>query len=161
MARCAPGGQLTPNAGAAAAKDFVQRCYNEKAFHGGGGGGGSASGGGGGPARPLSKRSRWRSATVAVVALPGNAVCADCSAKAPQWASVTFGSLLCLECSGAHRGLGVHISFVRSVTMDSWSEKQARVTRSPNAHDDGDDAFLSLLYMTTPFPRLPRDGRSR
>ena len=134
MARCAPGGQLTPNAGAAAAKDFVQRCYNEKAFHGGGGGGGggSASGGGGGSARPLSTKAVQMAQRdrEAVFALPGNAVCADCSTKAPQWASVTFGSLLCLECSGAHRGLGVHISFVRSITMDSWSEKQARVTRS-------------------------------
>lgn len=31
---------------------------------------------------------------------------------------------MCLECSGKHRALGVHISFVRSVTMDSWSDKQ-------------------------------------
>lgn len=35
---------------------------------------------------------------------------------------------MCLECSGRHRALGVHISFVRSVTMDSWSEKQVEVT---------------------------------
>ncbi|CAI5996964.1 unnamed protein product [Closterium sp. NIES-64] len=33
---------------------------------------------------------------------------------------------MCLECSGRHRGLGVHLSFVRSVTMDSWSEIQLR-----------------------------------
>jgi hypothetical protein len=33
---------------------------------------------------------------------------------------------MCLECSGRHRALGVHISFVRSVTMDSWTEKQVR-----------------------------------
>ncbi|KAG8376873.1 hypothetical protein BUALT_Bualt09G0109300 [Buddleja alternifolia] len=33
---------------------------------------------------------------------------------------------MCLECSGKHRGLGVHISFVRSVTMDSWSEIQIK-----------------------------------
>jgi ADP-ribosylation factor GTPase-activating protein 1 len=66
----------------------------------------------------------------AVFSLPGNDVCADCKTKAPQWASVTFGSLLCLECSGAHRGLGVHITFVRSITMDSWSPKQVAMMKS-------------------------------
>ena len=37
---------------------------------------------------------------------------------------------MCLECSGRHRSLGVHVSFVRSVSMDSWSEKQIQIMRS-------------------------------
>uniref|UniRef100_A0A7S4AP65 Arf-GAP domain-containing protein n=2 Tax=Pseudo-nitzschia australis TaxID=44445 RepID=A0A7S4AP65_9STRA len=65
-----------------------------------------------------------------VGALPGNDRCCDCPQKHPQWASVSFGILLCLDCSGLHRSLGVHISFVRSVAMDSWTEKQLQLMKT-------------------------------
>ena len=58
--------------------------------------------------------------------LGGNRTCADCATKGPQWASVSHGTLHCLECSGQHRGLGVHISFVRSIQMDSWTKLQIK-----------------------------------
>ncbi|KAK4789471.1 hypothetical protein SAY86_016775 [Trapa natans] len=48
----------------------------------------------------------------------GNDRCADCGAPEPDWASLNLGVLVCIECSGIHRNLGVHISKVRSLTLD-------------------------------------------
>jgi len=52
----------------------------------------------------------------------GNNMCADCGASEPDWASLNLGALLCIECSGVHRNLGVHISKVTTklLTINSF-----------------------------------------
>lgn len=98
--------------------------------------------------------SQMKASDLAIVkSLPGNDKCADCSMKHPQWASVSFGNLFCLECSGIHRSLGVHISFVRSIAMDSWSESQLEIMK--NGGNDKCNEYLKqngispVVYSTS------------
>lgn len=53
-----------------------------------------------------------------------NKYCVDCDSKGPRWASWNLGVFLCIRCAGIHRNLGVHISKVKSVNLDSWTPQQ-------------------------------------
>merc|ERR1711977_395609 len=53
-----------------------------------------------------------------------NKYCVDCDSKGPRWASWNLGIFLCIRCAGIHRNLGVHISKVKSVNLDSWTQVQ-------------------------------------
>ncbi|KAM4044755.1 stromal membrane-associated protein 2 isoform 2-T2 [Anomaloglossus baeobatrachus] len=53
-----------------------------------------------------------------------NKFCADCQAKGPRWASWNIGVFMCIRCAGVHRNLGVHISRVKSVNLDQWTQEQ-------------------------------------
>lgn len=55
---------------------------------------------------------------------PGNLKCADCKLQLhPRWASWSLGVLICIKCAGVHRSLGTHISKVKSIDLDSWSNE--------------------------------------
>ena len=45
----------------------------------------------------------------------------------PEWLSVNLGVLVCLECCGMHRDMGVHISRMQSIVIDHLGTSQLLV----------------------------------
>ena len=54
---------------------------------------------------------------------PENKFCADCKKTSPTWASVNLGVFVCINCSGCHREIGVHVTKIRSVNLDVWPKE--------------------------------------
>lgn len=49
-----------------------------------------------------------------------NCLCCDSGRVEPFWASISYGIYISIEAAGIHRSLGVKVSRVQSITMDSW-----------------------------------------
>lgn len=75
-----------------------------------------------------------------------NQTCVDCDAYNPQWASVNCACFFCIKCAGTHRSLGVHLSFVRSVGMDEWNDRQLACMKV------GGNAQLRKFWSDQGFP---------
>ncbi|GIX89903.1 arfGAP with SH3 domain, ANK repeat and PH domain-containing protein [Caerostris extrusa] len=89
--------------------------------------------------------------------LPGNDRCCDCnSTKDPTWLSTNFGILMCIECSGIHRDLGVHISRIQSLTLDNIGTSQLLLARvmSNAGFNDVVEATLSQIRKPTPLSSM-------
>ena len=74
-----------------------------------------------------------------------NSSCFDCGNKPANWASISNGIFLCLDCSGEHRGYGIGVSFIRSVTMDQWTQEQVNIMKAGGNQRLRD--FLSTYEM--------------
>uniref|UniRef100_A0A3Q4GAG3 Small ArfGAP2 n=1 Tax=Neolamprologus brichardi TaxID=32507 RepID=A0A3Q4GAG3_NEOBR len=76
---------------------------------------------------------RYQAVLNSLLALEENKYCADCESKGPRWASWNLGIFICIRCAGIHRNLGVHISKVKSVNLDQWTQEQVQVREMGNA----------------------------
>ncbi|XP_068170710.1 arf-GAP with SH3 domain, ANK repeat and PH domain-containing protein 1 [Antennarius striatus] len=80
---------------------------------------GGRRGFGGGGGAESSVEDLTRAITEDVRLMPGNNNCCDCGAPDPGWLSTNLGILTCIECSGIHREMGVHVSRIQSLSLDS------------------------------------------
>jgi len=72
---------------------------------------------------PAAKKNVANPGLTDALARPENKACADCGVRGASWASVNLGVFVCMECAAIHRKIGVHISVVKSTTLDTWKPK--------------------------------------
>ncbi|XP_060087041.1 arf-GAP with SH3 domain, ANK repeat and PH domain-containing protein 2-like [Heteronotia binoei] len=87
--------------------------------------------------------------------MPGNSMCCDCSASDPAWLSINLGILICIECSGIHREMGVHHSRIQSLALDKLSTSELLL-----AKNIGNARFNDILEanLSSSSPKPTTDG---
>uniref|UniRef100_A0A8C3X5G7 ArfGAP with SH3 domain, ankyrin repeat and PH domain 1 n=1 Tax=Catagonus wagneri TaxID=51154 RepID=A0A8C3X5G7_9CETA len=79
--------------------------------------------------------------------LPGNEVCCDCGSPEPTWLSTNLGILTCIECSGIHREMGVHISRIQSLELDKLGTSELLLAKNV-----GNNSFNDIMEANLPSP---------
>ncbi|XP_043363274.1 arf-GAP with SH3 domain, ANK repeat and PH domain-containing protein 1 isoform X1 [Dermochelys coriacea] len=79
--------------------------------------------------------------------LPGNEVCCDCGSPDPTWLSTNLGILTCIECSGIHREMGVHISRIQSLELDKLGTSELLLAKNV-----GNNSFNDIMEGSLPSP---------
>ncbi|XP_077100455.1 arf-GAP with SH3 domain, ANK repeat and PH domain-containing protein 1 isoform X1 [Siphateles boraxobius] len=82
-----------------------------------------------------------------VLHMPGNEVCCDCGAPDPKWLSTNLGILTCIECSGIHREMGVHISRIQSMELDKLGTSELLLAKNV-----GNSSFNEIMEGSLPCP---------
>ncbi|XP_056594104.1 arf-GAP with SH3 domain, ANK repeat and PH domain-containing protein 1 isoform X4 [Triplophysa dalaica] len=85
-----------------------------------------------------------------VLRMPGNEVCCDCGAPDPKWLSTNLGILTCIECSGIHREMGVHISRIQSIELDKLGTSELLLAKNV-----GNSSFNEIMEgnLSCPSPK--------
>ncbi|XP_019751728.1 arf-GAP with SH3 domain, ANK repeat and PH domain-containing protein 2-like [Hippocampus comes] len=93
--------------------------------------------------------------------MDGNRVCCDCGAPGPSWLSTNLGVLICIECSGIHREIGVHFSRIQSLDLDVLGTSELLLAKNVGnaAFNDIMEAELSASGVAKPEPTSDMQGR--
>ena len=95
----------------------------------------------------MADQIKLRKRLEALLKKPENQVCCDCNRRGARWASANLGNFFCIECSGIHRNLGVHISFVRSIGLDTWTTEQVEVSEFVTGNPATSAMYAALVCI--------------
>jgi hypothetical protein len=89
--------------------------------------------------------------------MKSNPRCCECNKNDPDWVALNLGCLICIDCSGVHRSLGVHLSKVRSLTLDDLEPEEYEVIKrlGNNVNQEIWEASLMSSAASTTDERAP------